>query len=275
MDMRAATMPVAVDEAAPPFVSLEKVTKRFVTRSGSEVLALREVTMDIPRDQFVTLVGPSGCGKSTLMKLIGGIIPPTEGEVRISGRPVLGPSKNIGMVFQKPVLLPWRSVLDNVLFPIEMLGWPVKQYREEAERLIHMVGLDEFRQALPNELSGGMQQRVSICRALVYDPDILLMDEPFGALDAMTREDLSMELLRIWAERRKTVIFVTHSISEAVLLADKVTVMTARPGQVVMNLDVRLPRPRSLATEHTPEFGAYVNQIRAAIFNTRKDINAQ
>jgi NitT/TauT family transport system ATP-binding protein len=168
------------------------------------------------------------------------------------------------------VLLPWRPVIENVLFPIDMLGWNVAEYREEAMRLIELVGLRGFEKALPNELSGGMQQRVSICRALVYDPQMLMMDEPFGALDAMTREDLSVELLRIWTERKKTVIFVTHSIPEAVLLADRVVVMTARPGRILMDLPINLPRPRSFETERLPEFQDMVHTIREAIYGQRK-----
>jgi NitT/TauT family transport system ATP-binding protein len=187
-----------------PLVSLLGVEKRFTTRAGAEVVALRDITLAIPRDQFVTVVGPSGCGKSTLLKLIGGITPPSAGEVRLAGRRLQRPSREIGVVFQRPVLLPWRSVFDNVLFPIQMLGWPLAAYRDAAKNLIELVGLNGFELALPSELSGGMQQRVSICRALIYDPEMLLMDEPFGALDAMTREDLSLELLRIWTERKKT-----------------------------------------------------------------------
>lgn len=255
---------------AESMISLEGVTKRFITRAGDSVLALDKVALDIGRDQFVTLVGPSGCGKSTLLKIVSGIIPPTEGRVRLGGEVLERPSRKIGMVFQRPVLLPWRSVLDNVLFPIEMLGWPVARYREEALRLIQLVGLQGFEKALPNELSGGMQQRVSICRALIYDPQVLMMDEPFGALDAMTREDLSVELLRIWTERKKTVLFVTHSINESVLLADRVIIMTARPGRVVMDLPVDLPRPRTLETERTPEFQNLVHTVRTAIYAERK-----
>ena len=254
-----------------PLVSLAGVTKRFVTRAGADVLALQEVALSIPRDQFVTVVGPSGCGKTTLMKLIGGITPPSHGEIRLDGQILDRPSRKIGMVFQQPILLPWRSVLDNVLFPIEMLGWPVESYRDEARRLIELVGLAGFEGALPNELSGGMQQRVSICRALVYDPEMLLMDEPFGALDAMTREDLSFELLRIWNERRKTVVFITHSINEAVLLADRVIVMTARPGRIVMDIPIALPRPRTIATEFMPEFKEFVQTIRTAIYAERRE----
>jgi NitT/TauT family transport system ATP-binding protein len=260
----------SVCSPAKSMISLEGVTKRFITRAGDSVLALDKVALDIGRDQFVTLVGPSGCGKSTLLKIVSGIIPPTEGRVRLSGEVLERPSRKIGMVFQRPVLLPWRSVLDNVLFPIEMLGWPVARYREEALRLIQLVGLQGFEKALPNELSGGMQQRVSICRALIYDPQVLMMDEPFGALDAMTREDLSVELLRIWTERKKTVLFVTHSINESVLLADRVIIMTARPGRVVMDLPVNLPRPRTLETERTPEFQNLVHTVRTAIYAERK-----
>jgi NitT/TauT family transport system ATP-binding protein len=255
---------------AQPIIALENVTKRFVTRAGDSVLALDKVRLDVGRDQFVTLVGPSGCGKSTLLKIVSGVIPPTEGSVRLAGEVLDRPSRKIGMVFQRPVLLPWRSVLDNVLFPIEMLGWPVARHREEALRLIQLVGLQGFEKALPNELSGGMQQRVSICRALIYDPQVLMMDEPFGALDAMTREDLSVELLRIWTERKKTVVFVTHSITESVLLADRVIIMTARPGRVVMDLPVNLPRPRTLETERTPEFQTLVHTVRDAIYTARK-----
>jgi NitT/TauT family transport system ATP-binding protein len=271
-------VPLSIDPVAStpaggmiPLVSLAGVTKRFVTRAGTDVLALSEFTLSIPRDQFVTVVGPSGCGKTTLMKLIGGITPPSQGAIRLDGQILERPSRKIGMVFQQPVLLPWRSVLGNVLFPIEMLGWPVSEYRDEAQRLIELVGLGGFENALPSELSGGMQQRVSICRALVYDPEMLLMDEPFGALDAMTREDLSFELLRIWNERRKTVVFVTHSIAEAVLLADRVIVMTPRPGRIVMDVPIALARPRTPSTEFTPEFTHYVQTIRKAIYAERRE----
>jgi NitT/TauT family transport system ATP-binding protein len=268
--VRTGNSSLKLSEADRPFVSLCGITKRFLTRAGAEVTAVQDVSLDIARDQFVTLVGPSGCGKSTLLKLIGGVAKPTSGEILFDGRRLERPSRSSGLIFQRPVLLPWRTVLGNVLFPIEMLGWPVSSYRDAALRLIELVGLRGFEKALPSELSGGMQQRVSICRALVYDPQMLLMDEPFGALDAMTREDLSVELLRIWTERRKTVVFVTHSINEAVLLADRVVVMAARPGRVVMDLPVQLPRPRSLETELTPEFKELVRRIRDAIYASRK-----
>jgi len=252
--------------ASGPLVSLSGVSRHFVTRAGTNVTALEGVTLDIERDQFVTVVGPSGCGKTTLMKLVGGLTPPSKGTIKLGGEPLVRPSRKVGMVFQRPVLLPWRTVLENVLFPLEMLGWSTADRRDEALRLIDLVGLAGFEKALPGELSGGMQQRVSICRALIYDPELLLMDEPFGALDAMTREDLSFELLRIWGEKKKTVVFVTHSIAEAVLLADRVIVMTARPGRVVMDVPITLPRPRTPDTEFSAQFQEFAKTIRAAVY---------
>ena len=232
-----------------PIISAVDVGKHFPVRAGGNTVALRGVSIDIPRDQFVTIVGPSGCGKSTLLKMLAGVTAPTTGKLMLNGKVLDRPSRAVGMVFQRPVLLPWRSVIQNVLFPIELLKWSPAKYYDKAIELIELVGLRGFEQALPSELSGGMQQRVSICRALIYDPEVLLMDEPFGALDAITREDLSVELLQIWTERRKTVVFVTHSITEAVLLADRVVVMAPRPGRVVMDVPILLPRPRNLATE--------------------------
>ena len=256
--------------AGTPLVSLEGVTRRFATRAGTEVTALQEVSLAIGRDQFVTVVGPSGCGKTTLMKLVGGIIAPTRGAVRLNGEVLKRPSRKVGMVFQRPVLLPWCSVLENVLFPLKMLGWPTEPRKADARALIELVGLGGFENALPSELSGGMQQRVSICRALIYEPELLLMDEPFGALDAMMREDLGFELLRIWTEKRKTVVFVTHSITEAVMLADRVIVMTARPGRVVLDVPITLPRPRTADTEFTVEFKDLARTIKTAIYNSAR-----
>jgi NitT/TauT family transport system ATP-binding protein len=223
------------------------------------------VCLAVAENEFVTIVGPSGCGKSTLLKLVAGVLNPTRGRIVFRGRPLAGPTREVGMVFQSPVLMPWRTVLDNVLFPIEMLRLPVARYRDEARRLIELAGLAGFERAYPRELSGGMQQRVSICRALVYDPPLLLMDEPFGALDAMTREEMGMALLEIWQGRRKTVVFVTHSIPEAVLLADRVVVMTPRPGRVVAVTPIDLPRPRTLDMEFSPEFNEHAAAIRARI----------
>jgi NitT/TauT family transport system ATP-binding protein len=252
------------------FIRVERVSKRFPTRAGAIVPALDAVSLEVHADEFLTIVGPSGCGKSTLLKLIGGLLAPTEGVIRVRGRPLEGPSPDVGMVFQSPVLLPWRTVLDNILFPIEILGRSRAEYRTEAERLIALVGLAGFERSVPRELSGGMQQRVSICRALIHDPPLLLMDEPFGALDAMTREEMGMELLRVWSERRKTVVFVTHSIAEAILLADRVAVMTPRPGRIVEVLPIDLPRPRSIKMEFSGEFQKYAEAIRAAIAPSRE-----
>jgi len=251
-------------------IRVDAVDKEYATRSGDGVTALKGISLEIRENEFVTLVGPSGCGKSTVLKIIGGIIKATRGLVEFDGRPLEKPSREIGMVFQRPILLPWRSVLDNVLFPFEMMGRNVREHVDEARRLLDMVGLSGFENALPRELSGGMQQRVSICRALVYDPKLLLMDEPFGALDAMTREELGIELLRIWTERRKTVVFVTHSITEAVFLADRVIVMTPRPGKVVLDLRIDLPRPRTIDVEFTPEFKAYADAVRDAIYTGKR-----
>ena len=250
-------------------IALRDVSKRYTTRSGEPVIAVEGVTLDVGADEFVTIVGASGCGKSTLLKLIGGLIAPTAGQILVRGQPVTRPSRDTGMVFQSPVLLPWRSVRDNVLFPIEILGWPLAKYRAEADRLIALVGLRGFEKNVPRELSGGMQQRVSICRALIHDPSLLLMDEPFGALDAMTREELGMELLRVWSERRKTVVFVTHSIPEAIVLADRVVVMASRPGHVIANVKIALPRPRTIEMQFGPDFERYSTVIRGAIAGAR------
>ena len=252
-------------------IALENVSKRYRTRAGDSVVAVENVAFDVQPDEFVTIVGPSGCGKSTLLKLIGGILAPTDGSIFFRGRPLEGPSRDVGTVFQTPVLLPWRTVIDNILFPIEILGWSLRQYRPEAERLIASVGLQGFAHRVPRELSGGMQQRVSICRALIHDPVLLLMDEPFGALDAMTREELGLELLRVWSERRKTVVFVTHSIPEAILLADRVVVMTPRPGRVVKALPIALPRPRTLQMQYSEPFREYAEVVRDAIAYGRKN----
>ena len=193
--------------------------------------------------------GPSGCGKSTLLRLVAGLLPPTTGRVSIGGQQVTEPREETGIVFQAPTLLPWASVLDNVLFPLDMMKRSTRDSRERARDLLKLVGLAGFEGKYPRELSGGMQQRAGICRALVHDPDILLMDEPFGALDALTREELTIELMRIWRERPKTILFVTHSIPEAVLLADRVVVMSARPGRIAEIIEVNVPRPREFDME--------------------------
>ena len=248
-----------------PIIAVRDLEKRF-TLEGQPLHALSGVSLDVEPQEFVSIVGRSGCGKSTLVNVIAGLLPPSSGEVQVAGRPVTEPVESIGMVFQSPVLLPWRTVLDNVLLPVEILGRPREPALEAARELLTLAGLDGFERAYPRALSGGMQQRVSICRALVFDPPILVMDEPFGALDAMTREEMGIELLRIWQERRKTVLFVTHSISEAVFLSDRVIVMTPRPGRILDVIPIDLPRPRDLGVRALPRFGEYEHRVRQLVF---------
>ncbi|HME92937.1 MAG TPA: ABC transporter ATP-binding protein [Methylomirabilota bacterium] len=252
-------------------IRLEGVEKTYRTRRGDLVHALAETSLAVGANEFVTLVGPSGCGKSTLLKLVAGLVPPTLGRIHVRDQPVEEPFPDVGFVFQQPVLLPWRTVMDNVLFSIEMLGLEPRQYRKPAGDLLELTGLAGFETKYPRELSGGMQQRVAICRALLPDPSLLLMDEPFGALDAMTREEMSLELLRIWEERRKTILFVTHSIPEAILLADRVVVMSSRPGRIARVITVDLPRPRTMDLEFDPRFKAHSEEVRGLIFSRRKE----
>ena len=241
-------------------IEIENVGMTYQADSGP-VEALRDVSLSIREGEFVALVGPSGCGKSTLMRAIAGLRPVTSGRIMVDGTHVQGPISQVGMVFQAALLLKWRSIVDNVLLPVELAGGNPKQYRERALQLLQMVGLGDFANKRPKELSGGMQQRVAMCRALIMDPKILLMDEPFGALDAMTRDEMNLELLRIWGEgqdqagARKTIVFVTHSIPEAVFLADRVVVMSPRPGRVSNVRDVPLARPRLAQTRADPELG--------------------
>ena len=253
-------------------IRLDHVEKTYRTRRGDLVRAVEDITLEVGENEFVTLVGASGCGKSTLLKLVAGLTPATRGTIHIRGAAVREPFPDVGFVFQQPVLLPWRSVLDNVLFSVEMLGRPARQYRKPAGDLLELTGLGGFETKYPRELSGGMQQRVAICRALLPDPSLLLMDEPFGALDAMTREEMSLELLRIWEERRKTILFVTHSIPEAILLADRVVVMTPRPGRVARVLAVDLQRPRTMDLEFDPRFKAASDEVRGLIFAGRTPV---
>ena len=247
-------------------IRLEHVTRVFASREGEDIVALEDVSLEIERDAFVCLVGPSGCGKSTLLRLVAGLVPVTSGTITIGGVAVTEPRADTGIVFQAPTLLPWATVLDNILFPLRMMGRFVPESTERAMELIRLVGLVGFEKKYPRELSGGMQQRAGLCRALVHDPSILLMDEPFGALDALTREELTLELLRIWSEQPKTILFVTHSISEATLLADRVVVMSPRPGRVVEIVDVALPRPRDFEMEGHPAFQACTHRVRGRIF---------
>ena len=250
-------------------IELHNVSRSFRSRDGDEILALEDVSLAIGRNEFVTLVGPSGCGKSTLLRIVAGLILPTGGVAAIDGEAIRAPRDETGMVFQSPTLLPWASVLDNVLFPLRMMGRMERDSAERARELIRLVGLEGFEQKSPRELSGGMQQRVAICRALIHEPQVLLMDEPFGALDALTREEMTLELLRIWETRPKTIVFVTHSIPEAVLLADRVVVMSARPGRIAEIIDVPLERPRSFDSEGQPEFQRRTHRIRELIFGSR------
>jgi NitT/TauT family transport system ATP-binding protein len=255
------TSPSPLEHPGPPVIALLGVSKQYRTRTG-EVLAVSNLTFQVHERQFVAVLGSSGCGKSTLLKMIAGLIAPTAGEIRVKGLPVTGPLESVGMVFQSPVLLKWRTVLGNVLFPAEALGRGRTAYRDQALALLKLVGLEGFESRYPYELSGGMAQRVSLSRALLLDPDLMLMDEPFGALDALTREEMNLELLRIWEERRKTIVFVTHSISEAVFLADRVVVMTPRPGRVALDLSIDLPRPRSNALRAEARFGELVLRLQ-------------
>jgi NitT/TauT family transport system ATP-binding protein len=247
-------------------ITLDAVAKTYRAADGP-VESLKPLTFDIREGEFMAIVGPSGCGKSTLLKMVAGLLPVSGGDIRIDGKAVDGPQDGIGIVFQSPVLLAWRSVLDNILLQIEMRRLPRARFEGKARELIAMTGLGGFERKYPWQLSGGMQQRASICRALVHDPALLLMDEPFGALDAMTRERMNLELQRIWSETKKTVLFITHSIPEAVFLADRVLVMTERPGQIAAIYDVTLPRPRTLGMMGTPEFNALAQTIRGHFYS--------
>ena len=250
-------------------IDFNRVTRIFNSRDGDQITALEDVSLSIAANEFITLVGPSGCGKSTLLRIVAGLILPTAGTASIGGVPVTEPRSETGIVFQAPTLLPWASVLENVLLPLRMMRKMDSGSTDKAEALLKLVGLAGFEGKSPRELSGGMQQRVAICRALVHEPDILLMDEPFGALDALTREEMTMELLRIWGERPKTVLFVTHSITEAVVLADRVVVMSPRPGRIVEIIDVKSPRPRSFHVEGNAEFHDATRRIRELIFGQK------
>jgi len=250
--------------AAADVIAVRRLSLQY-GRGDAGVLALRDISFCISDSEFMVVVGPSGCGKSTLLKILAGLLPPTEGGVDLKGLPIAGPRRDIGVVFQSPVLFPWRTVLGNVMLPADVQGLDRTVMKTRALELLHLVGLDGFESRYPRELSGGMQQRVGIVRALLHDPAILLMDEPFGALDAMTRENMNVELQRIWMQRRTTVLFITHSTAEAVFLADRVIVLTPRPGTISDQFAVDLPRPRSLDVMTTERFGEYVRRVRAAL----------
>jgi NitT/TauT family transport system ATP-binding protein len=242
-------------------VVVDRVTKDYETRDGA-VNALAETSLEFREHEFVSIVGPSGCGKSTLMLMIAGLVPVTSGEIRINGEPVRKPYTDLGIVFQDPVLLDWRKVMANLMLQVEIRGLDRAVYEERARELLALTGLEGRENRYPFELSGGMRQRVSICRALLHDPPLLLMDEPFGALDALTRDQMNLDLQSLWQRSPKTVFFVTHSITEAVFMSDRVVVMSPSPGRVVEIIDIELERPRKLDIRATPEFGHYTAQIR-------------
>jgi NitT/TauT family transport system ATP-binding protein len=250
----------AVTPDKEPAVKVDRLSKTFGTGA-----AVEELSFEVGDKEFVSLVGPSGCGKSTLLRMVSGLIEPTKGSVEVRGQVVRGPLVGVGMVFQAPVLLPWRTALANVLFTAEMRGEPADRHQARARELIRLTGLEGFEKRYPHELSGGMQQRVAICRALLLDPSLLLMDEPFGALDIITRERMGFELQKIWNATRNTVLFVTHSITEAVLLSDTIVVMSARPGRLKAVIAVDLPRPRDVRTLSHPRFVELAARVRENI----------
>ncbi len=238
-------------------IRADRLTKTFETGA-----AVKELSFEVAENEFVTLVGPSGCGKSTTLRMVAGLVPPTDGKVYIRGKEVGGPISDVGMVFQSPVLLPWRNTISNVLFTAEMAGRRPREYSQRARDLIKLASLEGSEKSYPHELSGGMQQRAAICRALLLNPSLLLMDEPFGALDIMTREKMGFELQRIWSASKNAVLFVTHSITEAVLLSDTIVVMTARPGAAKAVIKVELPRPRDAKTLRDPRFVELAGAVR-------------
>jgi NitT/TauT family transport system ATP-binding protein len=269
MTLAAADPRVAVPPAPSgggAVIELAHVEKIFLTVRHERVHALNDISLGVGAREFVTVVGPSGCGKSTLLKILAGLLPASAGSVRVGGTAVAAPRNDIGIVFQNRILLPWRTVIDNVMLPAEVQRLALKNARVRARELLAMVGLSEFENKYPMELSGGMQQRAAISRALLPDPAILLMDEPFGALDAMTREQMNLDLQRIWQDSGKTVVLITHSIPEAVFLGDRVVVMTPRPGRVARLIDVPIPRPRSIDVMGEPLFGRLTGEIRRLLY---------
>ncbi len=247
-----------------PILRAQHIRVSFSSPQG-ELEALGDVSFHVAQGEFVCVVGPSGCGKSTLLRVLSGLLSPTDGRVYLRGMPLNGPCRDVGIVFQEANLMPWRTVLRNITLPLELQGMDSASARQRAGDLIRLVGLEGFEHNHPHELSGGMAQRVAIARALIHDPEILLLDEPFGSLDALTRERMNLELLRIWHARRKTVVMVTHNIQEAILLADRVIVMTTRPGRVTADVPVALPRPRSQDLLYHTAFVSLARRIREAI----------
>jgi len=246
------------------YIAATNVGKIYQTRGGP-LHAVHEASFEVKEGEFISLLGPSGCGKSTLLMMLAGLDSPTSGSLRMAGHAVTGPRRDVGIVFQDATLLPWKSVLENVLFPLQILKLPSEQFHGRAMELLQRVGLNGFENKRPHELSGGMRQRVSICRALVHDPKVLLMDEPFSALDAITRDQMNIVLSELLERYRKTVIFVTHSIREAVYLSDRVLVMGGRPSSVMLDLPVHFARARKFEIEETPEFSALCRTLRLTI----------
>ncbi len=258
-----------------PHVRFDNVSHAYPSENGPPVEAIRNLNFSIDKGEFVAVLGPSGCGKSTLLRLLAGLFEPTSGLVSVYDKAVVGPQENTGIVFQKPTLLPWKNVLENVLFPIRYKsGRPSSDDIAQAKSLLAMVGLGDFERHMPDQLSGGMQQRVGIARALLLDPEILIMDEPFSALDALTREEMGFDLLRIWRQRPKTVLFITHSIAEAALLADRVLVLSERPATLLEEVRIDLPRPRTAETIHERAFSDYTHRLRELIYQPRLKVVA-
>ncbi|WP_375449922.1 ABC transporter ATP-binding protein [uncultured Devosia sp.] len=254
--------PQTMQSAAPPHIAISRVSKSFASRNGT-VNALTDINLSIEKGEFISILGPSGCGKSTLLMLLSGLLPVTKGRIDVDKKHIGGPNADAGIVFQQDVLLEWRTALQNILIQAEIRGSDMTEARERAHTLLKMVSLEDFEGSFPKELSGGMRQRVSICRALLHKPPLLLMDEPFGALDAMTRDQLQIDLLRLCTESDMTVFFITHSITEAIFLSDRVVVMSPRPGRIERIIDIDLPRPRRLAMREDPKFLQYTRELTA------------
>ncbi len=249
-----------------PAIQVKNLSAVFRSDNGG-LQALEDVSFEVQHQEFLCVLGPSGSGKSTLLRILAGLLPPTAGQVLYAGEPLSGPKAGLGFVFQKANLMPWRSVLGNITLPLEIDGTETRKAAHMAEEMVELVGLVGFENTLPRDLSGGMEQRVAIGRALIHDPDVLLLDEPFGSLDALTRERMGNELMRIWQAHRKTVIMVTHSISEALFLADRVVVLSHRPGTIRLDVQVQMPRPRQEGMRYSPEFGELSHRLRSAIGN--------
>jgi NitT/TauT family transport system ATP-binding protein len=255
-----AMSPAPASTLAAVHIEATGVSKQYGAKG---VLALDEVSLSVREGEFLSILGPSGCGKSTFLRCVAGLERPTGGDIRVHGEVVRKPPANMGVVFQRDVLLEWRSILDNMFLQIDFRGEPRSRYLDRAHELLDLFGLKGFEKAFPAQLSGGMRQRAAICRALLANPDLLLMDEPFGALDALTRDQMNLELQKSWSASKRTILFVTHSIGEAVFLSDRVVVMSPRPGRIALTLTIDLPRPRRMAVREMPEFAHYCGQIRA------------